>query len=46
MLILIQYNEETNANLKFLLVCFEDMLGLKINYLKSEVIMMGQPEPV
>jgi hypothetical protein len=35
-----------NANLKFLLMCFEDMLGLKINYLKSEVIMMGQPEPV
>jgi hypothetical protein len=25
-------------------MCFEDMSGLKINYHKSEVIVMGQPE--
>jgi hypothetical protein len=42
-LILIQNYEVGIANLKFLLMCFEDMLGLKINYHKSEVIIMGQP---
>jgi hypothetical protein len=29
------------ANLKFLLVCFENMSGLKINFNKSEVIVTG-----
>jgi hypothetical protein len=43
-LILIQYNEAHISNLKFLLMCFEDMSGLKINYHKSKVIVMGQPE--
>ncbi|KAK1666249.1 hypothetical protein QYE76_054408 [Lolium multiflorum] len=42
-LILIQNSEENIANLKFLLMCFEDMSGLKINYHKNEVIVMGQP---
>ncbi|KAK1669324.1 hypothetical protein QYE76_057483 [Lolium multiflorum] len=41
-LILIQNSDEDIANLKFLLMCFEDMSGLKINYHKSEVIVMGQ----
>jgi hypothetical protein len=45
-LILVQYNEQQIANLKFLLMCFEDMSGLKINYHKSEVIVMGQPEDI
>ena len=40
-LILIQHKELDVANLKFLLMCFEDMSGLKINYHKSEVIVMG-----
>jgi hypothetical protein len=40
-LILIQYNKQHIANLKFLLMWFEDMSGLKINYHKSEVIVMG-----
>jgi hypothetical protein len=31
------------ANLKTLLVCFENMLGLKINFNKSEVVVMGAP---
>jgi hypothetical protein len=31
------------ANLKFLLIAFEILLGLKINFLKSEVIVMGAP---
>jgi hypothetical protein len=42
-LILIQNSEENTANPKFYLMCFEDMSGLKINYHKSEVIVMGQP---
>jgi hypothetical protein len=29
------------ANLKFILYCFENMLGLKINFYKSEVIVVG-----
>jgi hypothetical protein len=29
--------------MKFLLMCFVDMSVLKINYHKSEVIVMGQP---
>jgi hypothetical protein len=40
-LILIQYDKEQLVNLKFMLLCFEEMSGLKINYLKSEVIMLG-----
>jgi hypothetical protein len=32
------------ANLKFLLYCFEWMLGLKINYHKSEVVTFGVDE--
>jgi hypothetical protein len=40
-LILIQNSDEDIANLKFLLMCFEDMSGLQINYHKSEVIFMG-----
>jgi hypothetical protein len=45
-LILIQNSDEDIANLKFLLMCFEDMSGLKINYHKSEVIFMGQSRAV
>jgi hypothetical protein len=40
---IILINDDTQiANLKFLLMCFEDMSGLKINYHKSEVIVMGR----
>jgi hypothetical protein len=45
-LFLIQYDEQQLINLKFLLLCFEEMSGLKINYLKSEVIVMNQPREV
>jgi hypothetical protein len=41
-LIMIQNSDEDIANLKFLLMCFEEMSGLKINYHKSEAIVMGQ----
>jgi hypothetical protein len=41
-LIFVQYNEQHISNLKFLLMCFEEMSRLKINYHKSEVMFMGQ----
>jgi hypothetical protein len=41
-IIMIQDGDEQLANLKFILMCFEDMSGLKINYHKSEVIVMGR----
>jgi hypothetical protein len=40
-MILIKNNDLAIANLKFLLICFELLSGLKINYHKSEVIVMG-----
>jgi hypothetical protein len=41
-IIMINDDDTQIANLKFLLMCFEDMSGLKINYHKSEVIVMGR----
>jgi DNA polymerase sigma len=38
-LILVENSDEDLDNLKVLLVCFEEMLGLKINYHKSEVVV-------
>jgi hypothetical protein len=38
---MIQDDDTQIANMKFLLMCFDDLSGLKINYLKSEVIVMG-----
>jgi hypothetical protein len=40
-MILIQNSQESLTNLKFLLLCFELLLGMKINFHKSEVIVMG-----
>jgi hypothetical protein len=40
-MILIQNSEEGVRNLKFILLCFELLSGLKINFHKSEVIIMG-----
>ena len=31
------------ANLKFLLLCFQEMSGLRINFDKSEIITLGFP---
>ena len=31
------------ANLKFLLLCFQQMSGLTINFDKSEVMVLGYP---
>jgi hypothetical protein len=40
-MILIENDDTGINNLKFLLICFELLSGLKINYHKSEVIVMG-----
>jgi hypothetical protein len=40
-MILIQNSQEGMINLKFLLLCFEFLSGMKINFHKSEVIVMG-----
>ena len=39
-IIMIQNNEQIIINLKFILLCFEVISGLKIKFLKSEVIFM------
>ena len=40
---MIQDNDQGIANLKFILMCFKEMSGLRINYHKSEVIVMSKP---
>ena len=40
-IILIQTDDLGIANLKFLLLCFEEMSGLRINFHKSEVLTLG-----
>jgi hypothetical protein len=44
-MILIEPSELGIANLKLLLLCFENMSELKINFGKSESLVMGVPEP-
>lgn len=39
--ICLQHDEEKAINLKLLLYIFEMMSGLKINFLKSEVFLIG-----
>lgn len=36
-----QQSEENIAHVKFLLFCFEELSGMKINYMKSEVFTIG-----
>jgi hypothetical protein len=43
-MIFIEADRQSIANVKFLLYCFENMSGLKINYQKSEVIGIGISE--
>jgi hypothetical protein len=40
-IIFLELDDTTTTNLKFLLYCFENMSGLRINYLKSKVFVMG-----
>jgi hypothetical protein len=41
MIIMFQPTELEVANLKFFLLCFENMSGLRINFHKSEVLVLG-----
>ena len=43
-IILVELNEACLAHLKFILLCFEAMSGLKINFAKSEVVVTGVDE--
>ena len=38
---MVELNDASIAHLKFLLLCFEALSGLKINFAKSEVIVTG-----
>jgi hypothetical protein len=40
-MIMVQNTELSLINLKFILLCFELLFGMKINFHKSEVIVMG-----
>ena len=40
-MIMVEGSELDIINLKFLLLCFEAMSGLKINFDKSEVVILG-----
>jgi hypothetical protein len=40
-ILFLQYADLDIANLKFLLFCYEELLGMKDNYAKSEVYTMG-----
>jgi hypothetical protein len=42
-MILIEPSEVGIANLKLLLLCFENMPGLKINFDKSDAVVIGIP---
>ena len=42
-IIMVELNDSSITNLKFLLLCFEALLGLKINFSKSEAIVTGVP---
>jgi hypothetical protein len=42
-ILLLDLDDISIANLKFILIAFEILSGLKINFLKSEVIVLGVP---
>ncbi|XP_073354914.1 uncharacterized protein [Aegilops tauschii subsp. strangulata] len=43
-IIMVEGSESNISNLKFLLLCFQQMSGLKINFDKSDVMVMGYSE--
>jgi hypothetical protein len=40
-IIFLSFDEQTLLHTKFLLFCFEEMIGLKINYQKSDILVVG-----
>jgi mannosylglycoprotein endo-beta-mannosidase len=45
-ILLLELDDNSLINLKFILIAFEILSGLKINFLKSEVIVMGASQEV
>jgi hypothetical protein len=45
-ILLLELDDNSLINLKFILIAFEILSGLKINFLKSKVIVMGAPQEV
>jgi hypothetical protein len=45
-ILLMELDDNSLINLKFILIAFEIRSGLKINFLKTEVIVMGAPQEV
>ena len=43
-MIMVEGSDSNIVNLKFLLLCFEEMSGLKINFDKGEVVVLGYSE--
>jgi len=43
-ILFVQNSEQDITNLKFLLYCYEELSGMKINYSKSEVFTIGMNE--
>jgi hypothetical protein len=43
-LLFLENNLGKAANLKWLLVCFEQLSGMKINYDKSDLLVLGMDE--
>ena len=43
-LLFLENNLEKTANLKWLLVCFEQLSGMKINYDKSDLLVLGMDD--
>jgi hypothetical protein len=43
-LLFLENNLDKAANLKWLLVCFEQLSGMKINYDKSDLLVLGMDE--
>ena len=40
-IIMIQHDDRAITNLKFILLCSENMSGLRINFHKSEIVVLG-----
>ena len=40
-IMMVEGSDEGIQNLKFLLLCFQEMSGLTINFAKSEVMVLG-----
>ena len=43
-MIMVEGSDSDIVNLKFLLICSEEMSGLKINFDKSEIVVLGNSE--